>query len=187
MAYRSRCRPSTRNAHSYALLHAICATAVQTRFSTPIPAASERRCKPVRKRDVDVLTPSEVDRLAAKMPARLASVVLAAWCGLRWGETSELRRMDVSKTAPPCASAERSPTARRNSYVGEPKTAAEGNGRRNTATHPPDTQSALEEPCRPSCRLATLSAARRTDRRCGCRSDRTDTTMAVSACQLGRR
>jgi integrase len=34
----------------------------------------------------------------AKMPTRLhASVVLAAWCGLRWGETAELRRKDVSK------------------------------------------------------------------------------------------
>jgi integrase len=31
------------------------------------------------------------------MPAELqASVLLAAWCGLRWGETSELRRKDVT-------------------------------------------------------------------------------------------
>ena len=65
-----------------------------------------------RKRDVDVLTPAEVDKLAAKMPARLrASVVMAAWCGLRWGETSELRRKDVAPTAASYGFAERSPTA----------------------------------------------------------------------------
>jgi integrase len=78
-----------------------------------------------RKRDVDVLNPTEVDRLAAKMPARLrASVVLAAWCGLRWGETSELRRQDVSKD---CATlrVRRAVTYRKGTfYVGEPKTAA---------------------------------------------------------------
>jgi integrase len=61
----------------------------------------------------------------AKMPTRLhASVVLAAWCGLRWGETAELRRKDVSKD---CATlrVRRAVTYRKGQfYVGEPKTAA---------------------------------------------------------------
>ena len=51
-----------------------------------------------RRRDVDILTPTEVNLLASKMPPNLrASVLLAAWCGWRWGETSELRRADVSR------------------------------------------------------------------------------------------
>jgi integrase len=78
-----------------------------------------------RKRDVDVLTPAEVDRLAAKMPARLrASVILAAWCGLRWGETSELRRKDVAADQS-VLRIRRAVTYRGGKfYPGEPKTRA---------------------------------------------------------------
>src|SRR5262249_15414252 len=86
-----------------------------------------------RRRDVDILTPAQVDKLAAKMPARLrASVVLAAWCGLRWGETSELRRKDVS--ADGVLRIRRAVTYRSGRfYVGEPKTAA---GVRDVAVPP---------------------------------------------------
>ena len=86
------------------------------------------------KRDVDVLTPAQVDRLAAKMPAELrASVVLAAWCGLRWGETSELRRADVSKDAS-VLRVRRAVTYRSGVFtVGEPKTSA---GVRDVAVPP---------------------------------------------------
>ena len=57
------------------------------------------------------------------MPAELrASVVLAAWCGLRWGETSELRRADVSKDAS-VLRVRRAVTYRSGVFtVGEPKT-----------------------------------------------------------------
>jgi integrase len=115
----------TRNAHAYALLHAICATAVQDEVLDANPCRIRAAMQTKRKRDVDVLTPAEVDKLAAKMPAHLrASVVLAAWCGLRWGETSELRRKDVSGD---CATlrVRRAVTYRQGKfYVGEPKTAA---------------------------------------------------------------
>lgn len=59
------------------------------------------------------------------MPAALrASVILAAWCGLRWGETSELRRKDVSKDAS-VLRVRRAVTYRGGKFtVGEPKTAA---------------------------------------------------------------
>ena len=88
----------TRNAHAYALLHAICATAVQDEVLDANPCRIRAAMQTKRRRDVDVLTPAQVDRLAAKMPPQLrASVILAAWCGLRWGETSELRRNDVSR------------------------------------------------------------------------------------------
>ena len=115
----------TRNAHVYALLHAICATAVADEVLDANPCRIRSAMQTSRKRDVDVLTPAELDRLAAKMPAELrASVLLAAWCGLRWGETSELRRADVSKDAS-VLRVRRAVTYRSGAFhVGAPKTAA---------------------------------------------------------------
>ena len=115
----------TRNAHAYALLHAVCATAVQDEVLDANPCRIRAAMQTKRKRDVDVLTVAQVDKLAAKMPAELrASVVLAAWCGLRWGETSELRRKDVSRDAS-VLRVRRAVTYRSGVFtVGEPKTAA---------------------------------------------------------------
>jgi integrase len=124
----------TRNAHAYALMHAICTTAVQDEVLDANPCRIRSAMQTKRRRDVDILTPAEVDRLASKMPAPLrASVVLAAWCGLRWGETSELRRKDVSDD---CATLRirRAVTYRSGKfYVGEPKTRA---GIRDVAVPP---------------------------------------------------
>jgi integrase len=115
----------TRNAHAYALLHAICATAVQDEVLDANPCRIRAAMQTKRRRQVDILTPAEVDKLAAKMPtAWRASVVLAAWCGLRWGETSELRRGDVGDD---CAvlRVRRAVTYRKGRFdVGPPKTAA---------------------------------------------------------------
>jgi integrase len=115
----------TRNAHAYALLHAVCATAVQDEVLDANPCRIRAAMQTKRKRDVNVLTPTEVDKLAAEMPDRLAaSVVLAAWCGLRWGETSELRRGDVSPDSS-VLKIRRAVTYRQGKFVvGEPKTAA---------------------------------------------------------------
>lgn len=131
----------TRNAHCYALLHAVCATAVQDEVLDANPCRIRAAMQTKRKRDVDVLTPAEVDRLASKMPARLrASVVLAAWCGLRWGETSELRRKDVSGDGATLR-VRRAVTYRQGKFVvGEPKTAA---GIRDVAI-PPHIRPALQ-------------------------------------------
>ena len=124
----------TRNAHAYALLHAICATAVQDEVLDANPCRIRAAMQTTRKREVDMLTPAEVEKLAAKMPAELAaSVLLAAWCGLRWGETSELRRKDVTAN---CAAlrVRRAVTYRKGEFVvGEPKTAA---GVRDVAVPP---------------------------------------------------
>lgn len=115
----------TRNAHAYALLHAICATAVQDEVLDANPCRIRAAMQTKRKRNVDILTPAEVDRLASKMPPRLrASVVLAAWCGLRWGETSELRRKDISAESATLR-VRRAVTYRKGKFtVGQPKTAA---------------------------------------------------------------
>jgi len=124
----------TRNAHAYALVHAICATAVQDEVLDANPCRIRSAMQTKRRRDVDILTPAELDKLATQMPAQLrASVTLAAWCGLRWGETSELRRKDISDD---CASlhVRRAVTYRGGKfYVGEPKTAA---GVRDVAVPP---------------------------------------------------
>jgi integrase len=124
----------TQNAHAYALLHAICATAVQDEVLDANPCRIRAAMQTKRKRDVDVIGPAQVDRLAAEMPANLrASVVMAAWCGLRWGETSELRRADVSADCS-VLHVRRAVTYRNGSfYVGEPKTAA---GIRDVAVPP---------------------------------------------------
>jgi integrase len=115
----------TRNAHAYALLHAICATAVQDEVLDANPCRIRAAMQTKRRRNIDVLAPAEVDRLAAEMPAALAaSVVLAAWCGLRWGETSELRRHDVGADAA-VLRVRRAVTYRAGEFhAGAPKTAA---------------------------------------------------------------
>jgi integrase len=124
----------TRNAHAYALLHAICATAVQDELLDANPCRIRAAMQTKRKREVDVLAPADVDALAAKMPPELAaSVPLAAWCGLRWGETSELRRKDVTDNGATLR-VRRAVTYREGEFVvGEPKTAA---GVRDVAVPP---------------------------------------------------
>lgn len=124
----------TRNAHAYALLHAICATAVMDEVLDANPCRIRAAMQTKRRREIDVLTPAEVDRLAAEMPANLhASVLLAAWCGLRWGETSELRRRDVSADCS-VLRVHRAVTYRQGKFdVGEPKTTA---GIRDVAVPP---------------------------------------------------
>lgn len=124
----------TRNAHCYALLHAICTTAVQDEVLDANPCRIRAAMQTKRRREVDILTPAEVDRLADAMPPELrASVLLAAWCGLRWGETSELRRKDVPADCS-LLRIRRAVTYRSGKfYVGEPKTAA---GIRDVAVPP---------------------------------------------------
>ena len=86
----------TRNSHAYQLLHAIMATAVTDDLIAANPVHIRGAMHTERKRQPVILSPAEVARLADAMTPELAvSVLLAAWCGLRWGETSELRRKDV--------------------------------------------------------------------------------------------
>jgi integrase len=131
----------TRNAHAYALLHAICATAVQDEVLDANPCRIRAAMQTSRRRDVDILTPTQVNRLASKMPPGLrVSVLLAAWCGLRWGETSELRRGDVSPDAA-VLRVRRAVTYRAGEFqVGPPKTTA---GVRDVAV-PPHIRPALK-------------------------------------------
>ena len=124
----------TRNAHAYALLHAVCATAVADEVLDANPCRIRSAMATKRKRTVEVITPAEVERLAAEMPENLrASVLMAAWLGLRWGETSELRRADVGADGA-VLHVRRAVTYRDRIFtVGEPKTQA---GVRDVAVPP---------------------------------------------------
>jgi integrase len=87
----------TYRAHAYGLLHAILATAVTDGHLPANPAQIKGAAKSTRKRQPVILDVAEVGQLAdAIKPERLKALILiAAWCGLRWGEITELRRKDV--------------------------------------------------------------------------------------------
>lgn len=86
-----------RNSHAYGLLHAICATAVGDGLIVSNPCTITGVMNPPRQRDPVIMSVAEIAALAdAIKPDRLkALVLLSAWCGVRWGEVSELRRKDV--------------------------------------------------------------------------------------------
>ncbi|WP_237211712.1 tyrosine-type recombinase/integrase [Rhodococcus ruber] len=132
----------TRNAHAYGLLHAIMSTAVDDELIDSQPCRIRGASKTKRARTITLLTPAELDQLAAAMPDRLScSVLLAAWCGLRWGETSELRRKDISADQT-VLHVHRAVVYRdRQFIVSTPKTSA---GRRDVAI-PPHVRAVLGE------------------------------------------
>lgn len=87
--------PTTR-AHSYALLRAIFRTAVRERVIRETPVDIEHAGTVKRKHQVTIATLDELTAIVKAMPERLRlSVLLAAWCSLRYGEVAELRRSDL--------------------------------------------------------------------------------------------
>lgn len=95
----SKATPTTR-AHAYGLLRAILATAVSDSLLPVNPchirgAGTSKRVKRIRP-----ATLQEIEALVTAMPERLkVMTLLAAWCGLRFGELVELRRKDVDLSA----------------------------------------------------------------------------------------
>jgi len=93
-------RTPTLRAHCYALLKAILATAVADDVIGANPcrirgASSSRRAKQIRPASL-----AELETLVEAMPDRYkAMTLLAAWCGLRFGELVALRRRDVDLSA----------------------------------------------------------------------------------------
>jgi integrase len=86
-----------RKSHAYALLHAIMATAVTDGWIAANPCNIPRAMNPPTKRAAVILDVNEVAKIAnAIQPEKLKCLVLvSAWCGLRWGEVTELRRRDI--------------------------------------------------------------------------------------------
>lgn len=86
----------TTRAHAYALLKTILASAIDDEYLTENPcrirgggtARSQTRIRPA--------TLAELDTIADHMPEKYRLAVhLSAWCALRFGELTELRRKDV--------------------------------------------------------------------------------------------
>lgn len=93
----------TRNSHAYGVLSMICNTAVRDGLldRNPCNIVGATNAKPKRK--VRIASTVELHAIAdalgnAPSTAQFkALVLLAAWCGLRFGEVSELRRKDLSR------------------------------------------------------------------------------------------
>lgn len=86
----------TYRAHAYSLLRTVCRTAID---DDEIPVSPCRVRGAGSSKRVVQIEPATLDQLAAivaAMPARYRMLVLlSTWCGLRFGEATELRRKDV--------------------------------------------------------------------------------------------
>jgi integrase len=89
----------TLRAHCYSLLRSILTTAVHDELisANPCHIKGAGNSKGVHK--IITLTLDELAALVDAMPERLQPMtLLAAWCGLRFGELTELRRKDIDLT-----------------------------------------------------------------------------------------
>ncbi len=90
----------TQRSHVYLLLHAILQDAWREDLIASNPARIRGAGTATRRSQTRIATPGEVEAIAAAMPERYrALVVFSAWCALRFGEATELRRCDVDLTA----------------------------------------------------------------------------------------
>ena len=86
----------TANAHAYALLKAICKTAVDDDLLIANPCRIRAAGQARRASRTTTATPEQIAALILAMPERYrAMTAISAWCGLRYGETIELRRKDI--------------------------------------------------------------------------------------------
>lgn len=87
--------PTTR-AHAYSLLRAILATAVTDELIPANPCHIRGAGSAKRKVEIEPATLDELEALTLAMPAKYRlMILLAAWCALRFGELTELRRKDI--------------------------------------------------------------------------------------------
>ncbi len=123
----------TERAHAYQLLRAVLNEAVELRLIPSNPAHIRGAGQVKRAHSIKPASLRELEVIVANMPERYRlSVLLAAWCALRYGEIAELRRKDF--TIPPEASGGPAkvrisrgvtwPESASKPVVGPPKTAA---------------------------------------------------------------
>lgn len=87
----------TARSHAYSLFRSIMASAVDDGLQAANPVHIRGAGGKTHKPDVELFTAKEVQQLADLMPARhRLAVLLAAWCGLRFGEIAALRRSDLT-------------------------------------------------------------------------------------------
>lgn len=92
-------RPTLR-AHSYGLLRAIMQTALHDGEISVNPVHIRGAGNTKRVKNIEPASLMELEALVNAMPERYkVMTLLAAWCGLRFGELTELRRQDVDLTS----------------------------------------------------------------------------------------
>ena len=97
-ADRDRSRP-TLWSHAYGLLRTILATALTDAKITANPCHIRGAGTTKRARKIEPATLHELEIIAAHMPEKYRPMVmLSSWCGLRFGEVTELRRKDLDLT-----------------------------------------------------------------------------------------
>lgn len=88
-------RPTLR-AHAYSLVRAILSTAVGDEVIASNPCVVRGAGASKRVRQIKPATLDELGKLIEAMPDKYrVAVMLSAWCGLRFGELTELRRRDI--------------------------------------------------------------------------------------------
>ena len=124
----------TLRAHAYGLLRTVFATAVADDLVATNPCRVRGAGSAPTVHRPRVATLGEIDAIAGAIAPRFqAMVLLAAWCGLRFGELTELRRGDVDLEAQ-LVRVERGVTSRGGQkFIGSPKSQA---GRRSVAVPP---------------------------------------------------
>jgi integrase len=132
----------TRRAHAYSLLRSIYSTAVADDLVDANPCRVKGAGAARKVHDTRPATLAELEVIVDTIPARYqAMVLLAAWCGLRFGELTELRRSDVDVTEG-LLRVQRGVTRVDGAFVvGDPKSEA---GRRSVAI-PPHLMSAIRK------------------------------------------
>lgn len=89
----------TQNARAYSLLRSILNTAVERRMIDRNPCQIRGAGNVERKKEIEPATLDELDLIVATVPFRYrAMILLAAWCAMRFGELTELRRSDLDLT-----------------------------------------------------------------------------------------
>jgi integrase len=101
-AWRAELDPSTPtlNAHGYALLKAILGTAVSDDLLPANPCRERGAGQARRASKTEPATLAELAALVEELPRRYRLMaLLAAWCGMRFGELTELRGHDIDTKA----------------------------------------------------------------------------------------
>lgn len=90
----------TTRARAYSLLRAILATAVEDGHLEANPAKVRGAGSVERRHRVTLPTDAQLEALVEALPDRYKALILVAyWCGLRFGELTELRRGDLDLEA----------------------------------------------------------------------------------------
>lgn len=170
---------STRRAHACSLLRSIFTTAVSHDL-VPTNPCRIRDAGTAKKAHTTVASLAELEAIVEAMPPRYRGMVLlAAWCGLRFGELAELRRSDVDLERG-VLRVERGGTTRDGQvFIGDPKS----QGCKRTVTIPPQLVPVLDEHLEQHVEPAS-------DARCprptagGCSRPRRSTTRGTRAAPL---